>query len=39
VAIKASNNLGLSNELKAAFPFITPVQRLKVEDLLIPDPY
>jgi len=39
VAIKASNNLGLSEELKAAFPTIVPVQRPKVEEILIPDPY
>lgn len=30
---------GLSSELKAAFPDITPVQRPKVEEILIYDPY
>jgi hypothetical protein len=39
VAIKASINKGLSSELKAAFPLITPVQRPKVEEILIHDPY
>jgi hypothetical protein len=40
VGIKASMNLGLSvrSELKVAFPFITPVQRPKVEDQKIEDP-
>jgi hypothetical protein len=32
VAIKASMNLGLSNELKAAFPNLTPVPRPVVKD-------
>jgi hypothetical protein len=39
VAIKASINKGLSSELKVAFPLITPVQRPKVEEILIHDPY
>jgi hypothetical protein len=39
VAIKASINKGLSSELKAAFPNITPVPRPKVEEILIHDPY
>jgi len=38
VGIKASMNLGLSEKLKVAFPFITPVQRPKVEDQKIEDP-
>ena len=43
VAIKASLNLGLSvrlrSELKAAFPDILPVERPKVENILISDPH
>jgi hypothetical protein len=38
VAIKASINKGLSPQLKAAFPNITPVQRLEVVDQVIKDP-
>jgi len=38
VTIKASINLGLSVELKAAFPGIVPVRPL-VENQNIPDPY
>src|SRR5437667_7044577 len=38
VAIKASMNLGLSDELKAAFTNITPVVRPLVQNLPIPDP-
>jgi hypothetical protein len=38
VAIKASMNKGLSPQLKAAFPNITPVQRLEVVDQVIKDP-
>ena len=32
VAIKASMNTGLSNELKAAFPNVVPVKRPRVKD-------
>ena len=39
VAIKASMNLGLSDELKAAFPEIVPIQRPLVGDQKITDPY
>jgi len=39
IAIKASINLGLSNEFKAAFPTIVPVQRPNVENIINPDPY
>ena len=39
VAIKASMNKGLSDELKAAFPDILPIERPKVENLLISDPH
>ena len=39
VAIKASMNLGLSDELKAAFPEIVPVKRPLVGDQKITDPY
>ena len=39
VAIKASMNTGLSDELKAAFPDITPVQRPNVLNCRIKDPY
>lgn len=38
VAIKASMNLGLPKELKAAFPDVTPVQRPNVLDCRIKDP-
>jgi hypothetical protein len=38
VAIKASLNLGLSDELKAAFPDIIPVQRPLVQNKTIEDP-
>ena len=37
VAIKASMNTGLSDELKAAFPDITPVQRPNVLNCRIKD--
>src|SRR6185437_421909 len=39
VAIKASLNLGLSEELKAAFPKILPVTRPSVLDYNIQDPH
>jgi hypothetical protein len=39
VAIKASLNLGISDELKAAFPATVPVQRPDVENILNRDPY
>lgn len=39
ISIKASINLGLSYELKAAFPKIIPVLRPLVENKEIPDPY
>ena len=39
VARKASMNLGLSDELKAAFPDTIPVPKPKVEDQEIKDPY
>ena len=35
LAIKASNNKGLSSELKAVFPDIIPVKRPNVEEILI----
>lgn len=38
VAIKASMNKGLSPELKAAFPYITPMDRPLVKDSKIQDP-
>jgi hypothetical protein len=38
VAIKASINHGLSDELKVAFKYITPVQRPKILDSKIKDP-
>lgn len=38
VAIKASLNLGLSEDLKAAFPDIIPVSRSLVENLKVPHP-
>jgi len=38
VAIKASMNNGLSEELKAAFPNTIPVQRPKVMGGVIKDP-
>lgn len=38
VAIKASNNLGLSNQLKEAFPNVIPVPRPLVIDQQISDP-
>jgi len=39
IAIKASNNNGLTKTLKAAFPNISPVPRLKVTGQRIPDPH
>jgi hypothetical protein len=39
VAIKASMNNGLSDQLKAAFPDITPVARPLVVDQEIKDPH
>jgi len=39
VAIRASLNRGLTDELKAAFPTIVPVQRPNVENIIIRDPY
>ena len=39
LAIKASMNLGLSNEIKAAFPEIIPIQRPLVNNTKIPDPH
>jgi hypothetical protein len=39
VAIKASLNLGLSEELKAAFPKILPVMRPSVLNYNIQDPH
>jgi len=39
VAIKASLNLGLSDELKKAFPNIIPVTIPLVENQVIQDPY
>ena len=38
VAIKASMNYGLSDDLKAAFPNISPVHRPLVLDKKIKDP-
>nr|QBM09655.1 hypothetical protein [Dactylella sp.] len=40
VAIKASINKGLSNDLKIAFPGVKPVKRpeYKVDNIVIPDP-
>ena len=38
IAIKASMNKGIPDVLKAAFPNITPVQRLEVVDQVIKDP-
>ena len=38
VAIKASMNIGLSNELKASFPHISPANRPNVLDCQIKDP-
>lgn len=38
IAIKASLNLGLSNELKTAFPKVVPVSRPIVSNQNIPDP-
>jgi hypothetical protein len=37
VAIKASINNGLSDELRSAFPDITPVKRPEIEETLIKD--
>jgi len=37
VAIKASTNLGLSSELKVAFPDVIPVLRHQGEKKIIPD--
>ena len=39
VTIKASMNKGISDELKAAFPGVIPVERPSVDDILIRDPY
>lgn len=39
LAIKASINRGLSDELKAAFPNIVPVKRPLVVDQVFPDPH
>lgn len=39
VAIKASMNKGLPDELKKAFPNVKPVQRPKVTDQKIKDPH
>ena len=38
VGLKASLNLGLSHELKEAFPSVVSVKRRKVVDQVIPDP-
>lgn len=38
VAIKTSMNLGLNEELKAAFPDIVPVSRPSIENKVIPHP-
>jgi hypothetical protein len=38
VALKASMNMGLSEELKAVFPKIIPIARPLVQNLSIPDP-
>jgi hypothetical protein len=38
ISLKASMNLGLSDELKAVFTNITPVVRPLVQNLPIPDP-
>lgn len=38
VAIRASMNLGLSEELKAIFPCVTPVERMNILDCKIKDP-
>jgi hypothetical protein len=38
VAIKANQNNGLSDELKAAFPHLIPVERPLVQSRKIPDP-
>lgn len=39
VAIKASLNLGLSDELKLAFPEVVPIQRPLIENQKIKDPH
>jgi len=39
VAIKASINLGLSNDLKTAFPGIIPIKRPLIQNQKILDPY
>lgn len=39
IAFKASLNLGLSDELKGAFPDIVPIERSLVQDQKILDPY
>lgn len=39
VAIKAFLNLGIPDELKAAFPTIVPVERPNVENIINPDPH
>jgi len=38
VAIKTNLNLGLSDELKLAFPKVLPIQRPLIENQLIKDP-
>lgn len=38
IAIKASLNLGLSDELKTAFPKVVPVNRPVIPNQNIPDP-
>ena len=38
IKLRASLNLGLSDELKAAFPKIIPVNKPKVENQIIPHP-
>jgi hypothetical protein len=38
VAIKASMNIGLSDEIKSAFPVIIPAQRPKLLNCQIKDP-
>jgi hypothetical protein len=39
IAIKASMNNGLSNQLKEYFPNLTPTLRPVIEDQEIPDPH
>jgi len=38
IKLRASLNLGLSDELKAAFPKIIPANKPKVENQIIPHP-